>query len=165
MGLKCSICQNKDRQKIERMRLSGTSLRKIAEQTGTSIAALHRHFAGGHMEEELIKAQDKKNVFRADELLKEIGKLKDKGYNLLKKAEKEKSYYAAAAFLRELRQILELFARLAGRLKDQQQMNITIMNNPQFIAVQTKILTFLDRYPEVKQAFIKELEVEEAAVE
>jgi len=44
-------------------------------------------------------------------------------------------------------------------------MNITIMNNPQFIAVQTKILTFLDQYPDVKSAFIKQLEAEEAAVE
>jgi len=165
MASKCSICSSKNRQKIEQLYLSGTSLRKIAEQTGTKVTTLHRHFSGNHMDEKLIKAQEKKESLQADEILTEVEKLKNRAYTLLKQSEKEKSFFASAAFIREIRQILELFARLAGRLKEQQQMNITIMNHPQFIAIQTKILTFLDKYPEVKQAFIQELEAEEATVE
>jgi len=86
MASKCVICKAVNRQKIEQLYLNGTSLRKIAEQTGTKVTTLHRHFSGHHMDEKLIKAEEKKEVLQADEILEEVDRLKDRAYALLKQS-------------------------------------------------------------------------------
>jgi hypothetical protein len=160
MALQCTVCSHEKRKEIERAHLSGTILRKIVEKYGISMGSLHRHIHNGHIDKELIKAKEEKDVLQADYLLTGVVDLKDRFDALMVKAEKEKRYGAVASFGREIRQIFELLLKLAGQLKDAQVQNITIMNNPTFISIRTKMLTFLDRYPEVKAEFIKELEIE-----
>ena len=154
MGRQCTVCGHKDAEEINKLLLSGTSLRDVAGQFDLSKTALARH-KENHIPKELLKSNDIQEIAKADALLVQLGEVREKTLSLLDKAEQAadtRVYGAPVAYLREVREQIKLIAELEGRLASQPQ--ITIINNPQWIVLRTQIIGALEPYPEAREAVI-----------
>ncbi len=67
----CSVCVHPQRAWIDKALVGDTPLRNIAEHTGTSVAALHRHKAE-HLPAALRKAQERQEGAHAAELGRQV---------------------------------------------------------------------------------------------
>jgi len=67
----CAICRHEKRTEIEKALLNEQPLRKIAEQTGTSTTALHRH-RKEHIAETLACAKQAADEVNADTLFQRL---------------------------------------------------------------------------------------------
>ena len=154
MPRKCTVCEHEKVEEINRLLLEGVSLRNIAKQYFVSVASLHRH-KKDHLPAKLVKAQEAREIAKADSLLDQVTELRDKALSILTKAEKAGDLRTALQGIKEARGCLELLARLQGELQEQTTVNILI--NPQWITLRTVILEALDRYPEARQAVARAL--------
>jgi len=113
----CSICRHAKRSRIEELLLRNTPLRKIAEQTGTSAWAIHRH--GKHIAKLLANSAERKarEAVKTDSLLSRVETLLKQCESIAAAAKKDKSWGAATSALREVRSCVELLARLRGELQ------------------------------------------------
>jgi DNA-binding FrmR family transcriptional regulator len=133
----CKVCVHPARSAIENAVLSGgVSLRRIAAEIGgTSAWAIRRHRA--HLPKELVRGERAEEVAAADSLLARLELLIGRFHGIATMAESRKDWTPAVQALREVRQALELLARLRGeldaaRIKVQvlnQQVNIGISND------------------------------------
>lgn len=111
----CTICRHPQRVSIERALLRQIPLRKIASETGTSIAALHRHRK--HIPAKLATAEQAERVAEASSLLKGLEQVITDARRLTSRAEKKGNYNAALAGLRTITSSLELLAKVTGQLR------------------------------------------------
>lgn len=151
----CSICSHPNLEKINKQLLTGMSYRDIAGRFGTSKSSLERHHKAGHIPDIMIKAEETKEIAIADSLLQQTQELRLKATSLLDQAESAGDLRAAGIFLRELRELVKLWAELEGRLATQPQINLLI--NPQWIELRTLIIKSLEPYPPARQAVIDAL--------
>ena len=161
MPRRCSICGHEKIEEINRLLLEGVPLRNIAKQYSVSAASLHRH-KEGHLPAKLVKAQEAREIAKADSLLDQVTELRDKALSILDKAEQAGDLRTALQGVREAKGCLELLARLQGELQEQATVNILI--NPQWLSLRTVILEALDRYPEARQAVARALREVESNV-
>jgi hypothetical protein len=161
MPRKCTVCEHEKVEEINRLLLKGVSLRNIAKQYSVSAASLHRH-KDGHLPAKLVKAQEAREIAKADTLLDQVAGLRDKALSILDKAEQAGDLRTALQGVREAKGCLELLARLQGELQEQATVNILI--NPQWLSLRTVILEALDRYPEARQAVARALREVESNV-
>jgi lambda repressor-like predicted transcriptional regulator len=161
MPRKCTVCEHEKVEEINRLLLKGVSLRNIAKQYSVSAASLHRH-KDGHLPAKLVKAQEAREIAKADTLLDQVAGLRDKALSILDKAEQAGDLRTALQGVREAKGCLELLARLQGELQEQATVNILI--NPQWLSLRTVILEALDRYPEDRQAVARALREVESNV-
>jgi hypothetical protein len=161
MSRKCTVCEHEKVEEINRLLLKGVSLRNIAKQYSVSAASLHRH-KDGHLPAKLVKAQEAREIAKADTLLDQVAGLRDKALSILAKAEQAGDLRTALQGVREAKGCLELLARLQGELQEQATVNILI--NPQWLSLRTVILEALDRYPEARQAVARALREVESNV-
>ena len=136
------------------MLLEGVSLRNIAKQYFVSVASLHRH-KKDHLPAKLVKAQEAREIAKADSLLDQVTELRDKALSILDKAEQAGDLRTALQGVREAKGCLELLARLQGELQERTTVNVLV--NPQWITLRTVILEALDGYPEARQALVRAL--------
>lgn len=108
------MCKNEKRPTIDDQLVRRVPLRRIAKQSDTSVAALHRHRQ--HLPATLTKARQAKEVARASTLLERIEDLIRDCERIAKAAERAKDWRAAIAAHREIRGNLELLGKLAGQL-------------------------------------------------
>jgi transposase-like protein len=121
----CRVCQHPQKADIDKLLVNGrTSLRNIAEQFGTSATALHRHKQ--HLPKLLQEAKKADEVSQADNLLEEVRHLQNRAMDILTQAETTGDLRAALMGVREARSCLELCARIAGQIRDQ---NINLNQN------------------------------------
>ena len=71
MARKCSICEHKDRQKIDLLLVNSEALRKISKRFFVSITALSRH-KDKHLPEALSKSKEAKDIEQADQIMIEL---------------------------------------------------------------------------------------------
>ena len=161
MPRKCTVCEHEKVEEINRLLLEGVSLRDIAGQYSISKTALHRH-KKDHLPAKLVKAQEAREIAKADSLLDQVTELRDKALSILDKAEQAGDLRTALQGVREAKGCLELLARLQGELQEQATVNILI--NPQWLSLRTVILEALDRYPEARQAVARALREVESNV-
>ena len=154
MPRKCTVCEHEKVEEINRLLLEGVSLRNIAKQYFVSAASLHRH-KDGHLPAKLVKAQEAREIAKADTLLDQVAGLRDKALSILAKAEQAGDLRTALQGVREAKGCLELLARLQGELQERTTVNILV--NPQWITLRTVILKALDGYPEARQAVARAL--------
>jgi len=77
MARKCTICEHKDRNKIDSMlAVKGASLRSIAVQFRISVSSLKRHLSNGHIAERIMQAQHVHDVIEADTILSQMQRVK-----------------------------------------------------------------------------------------
>ena len=161
MPRKCTVCEHEKVEEINRLLLEGVSLRDLAGRYSVSKTALHRH-KDGHLPAKLVKAQEAREIAKADTLLDQVAGLRDKALSILAKAEQAGDLRTALQGVREAKGCLELLARLQGELQEQATVNILI--NPQWLSLRTVILEVLDRYPEARQAVARALREVESNV-
>ena len=157
MARRCTICRHPQRTEIDRaiVEHSGT-LRELVKRYGVSLGALSRHKAE-HLPRELAKAKEAMEAAGADTLLEQIEALKGRAERILSKAEKKpKTWYVALGAIREMRQTLELLARITGELDERMQVNI--LASPQWLAIQGVIVAALVPFPEAAAAVAGRLE-------
>src|SRR5690606_11127930 len=94
-----------------RLLLKGVSLRNIAKQYSVSAASLHRH-KDGHLPAKMVKAQEAREIAKADSLLDQVTELRNKALSILAKAERAGELRTALQGVREAKGCLELLARL-----------------------------------------------------
>jgi hypothetical protein len=126
----CSICRHTKRSRIEELLLRNTPLRKIAEQTGTSAWAIHRH--GKHIAKLLANSNERKarEASKAETLLDRVEILLTECRAIATAARKDRAWSAACSALREVRSCVELLARLKGELAQPgNQINVGVAVN------------------------------------
>ena len=116
MPRKCTVCEHEKVEEINRLLLEGVSLRDIAGRYSVSKTALHRH-KESHLPAELTKAQEAREIAKADSLLDQVIELRDKALSILDKAEQAGDLRTALQGVREAKGCLELLAKLQGELQ------------------------------------------------
>ena len=155
MPLRCTICSHPERTAIDAALVADADpLRTLAERYGVSHTALFRH-KETHLLESLTQAQAAAQVAQADDLLSQVQDLQRRTLKILKTAEETKALGLALGAIREARNNLELLAKLEGKLREQQTVNILIA--PQWLELRTVILGALVDYPEARLALAQRL--------
>ena len=141
MPRQCTICTHPEREQIERALVSGRSLRNVAEQFGCSATALHRH-KRDHLPGSLAQARQAQDVARADSVLEEIRaeirriqRLYKKAEAILDRAQNQpialKSIRELSRLHKEMRETLELLARISGEFEQQPSARTAVLIVPE----------------------------------
>ncbi|MBS3948396.1 MAG: hypothetical protein KGZ57_08870 [Dethiobacter sp.] len=159
MAKKCGICDHPQVEEINAALVEGVILRKITENFSVKMTALHRHKQ--HIPAGLVKAQEAREVAKADTLLQQVANLRDKALSILAKAEQAGDLRTALVGIKEARGCLELLARLQGELQEQTTVNVLI--NPQWVNLRAVILAAMEPYPEARLKLAAALEEVESS--
>jgi len=116
------------------------------------VTALHRHKAK-HIPAHLVKSEQAREAAAADSLMERLNALNDKAEEIYNKAMKTNNLNAAVGSVRELRGLIELYAKITGELQAQTVNNIIVM--PEWVALRNTIMYALEPYPEARQAVIE----------
>lgn len=154
MPRKCTICTHPKRLEIEKLFLNGVTYRDISRQHSVSKDAVCRHIAE-HVYREMAAAKTEEAKSRTSDLFGELDKLSVDARRILASAEHDNDYHAAIKALSELRRQLEIIAKLRGELIEHTTINL--IASPQFVQVQSVLITALSPYPEAKGAVVSAL--------
>jgi hypothetical protein len=154
----CTICNHEDREEIDRRLVNGESYTKIAKEFSVSYPALYRH-NDIHIPEALAKAGDAKDIVNGDNLLESIKSLAERARAILDKAEQSGDMKTALGGIREARGCIELLAKIEGQINDRPQVNVqlNILQSPEWVELRSRIISSLESYPEAKKALISSL--------
>jgi len=114
---------------IDAALVAGERLRTIADQWSVSKTALIRH-KESHVPDALVKAKDAAEEADADSLLRKVRHLEAEARRIGKKAEQAGDLRTALSGVRELTRIVELLARVQGRLADGVRVGVTMQSGP-----------------------------------
>ena len=149
-GRPCTVCQHPKRDEIDKRLAIDSNFAGISRDfAGISEDALKRH-KEKHLTGALAKAENIKEVVKADALLEDVKSLRKKALGILESAEKAGDLKTALLGIREARSCMELLAKVEGQLKDTPQINFTL--SAEWIELRTIMLTALDPFPEAKLA-------------
>lgn len=151
---RCTICEHPQAEEINAALVAGEILRKITENFSVKMTALHRHKQ--HIPAGLVKAQEAREVAKADTLLEQVAGLRDKALSILAAAEQAGELKTALQGIKEARGCLELLAKLQGELA--QDCTVNVLVAPQWISLRTVILQALEPYPEARLKLAAALE-------
>jgi hypothetical protein len=126
MSMTCSICASPDRAEVERLLVSGRSMRSIAVQYGLSSTSLGRHRNNGHVPAAIMVAEQDDREAHAIDLAGRVEYLWRKASAILEQAEADGRATIALSAVRELRATVELLARLSGALELQEHGEVSI---------------------------------------
>lgn len=156
----CTVCAHPERKAIEEALVTRQPFRVIACQHDVGRESLRRH-AREHLPELLAKAHFAEEASRADYLLEEIRKIKERTEKILERVEPYDPGLALRA-IREMRGNLELLARLAGELREAPQVQVNIMASEEWLTVRGAMVEALQDYPQARAAVATRLlEIEE----
>jgi len=151
-GRPCTVCQHPNRDEIDKRLAIDSNFAGISRDfAGISEDALKRH-KEKHLPGTLAKAENIKEVAKADALLEDVKSLRKKALGILESAEKAGDLKTALLGIREARSCMELLAKVEGQLKDAPQINFVL--SAEWIELRTLIITALDPYPEAKEAMV-----------
>jgi hypothetical protein len=154
----CTICNHEDREEIDRRLVNGESYTKIAKEFSVSYPALYRH-NDVHIPEALVKAEDAKAIANGDNLLDSIKSLAERATVILDRAEQSGDMKTALGGIREARGCIELLAKIEGQINNRPQVNVqlNLLQSPEWIELRGQILRAIEPYPEAKKALISSL--------
>jgi len=141
------LCTHPEREKIEAEIVSGTSFRTISQRYGVSPSAISRH-ASSHIPKAVsLAARAATLEHHGKRVIDRIRELNARALELLDAASSEGAFSAAAAIIRELRELLALEAKLLGEL-DEGRVSVNV--DARTLAVH--IARALEPYPEAAAA-------------
>jgi hypothetical protein len=114
----CTICAHPKREEIDHALLSGKTYREITGNFPVSKSSLERH--RNHITASLLKSREAEEIARGDDLVEDLRALAVEANRLKAEAEKSGNVRAAIAALREITRLIELRAKIAGKLKEGQ---------------------------------------------
>jgi len=119
-----------------------------------STTALLRH-KQHHLPALLVQATETENVARADEILANVRKLQRRTETILDTAEAAGDHRTAIMAIRELRNHLELLAKLLGELREGTTVNVLM--TPEYQVLQATIVRTLAPFSEARIAVAQAL--------
>jgi len=155
----CTICTHDLRHEINVALVQRDPYRHIASQYGVSTRALQRH-SKDHLPQLLLESTRALEVARADDLLGAIEHMLGRLEAFLDRAEADQDGGEFRAFAGEWRKHIELLARIAGELQENQ---INIHLHPQWVEIQNILVSALSAYPEARAAVFEALEAQDVA--
>lgn len=158
MPKKCSICANEHCEQINALLLRNVPYKEIAEQYGGSVTSIHRHKQ--HMMAQMQNIpEDIAEVTEPGVVMGQIAELNRRADYLYREAIKTKDLLNAGRALKELREIVALYAKLTGELNTAAQVvHQHVHINPEWVALRQTMLNALAPYPEAREALVKALE-------
>lgn len=115
MARTCTVCLHPKLDEINAALIRSDTLRNIAENSGTSITALHRHKAE-HLPVSLLKAAEAKEIQAGGTLMEQLIALHRSTLEILETAKAAGSLETALKAISQARGNLELLAKLEGAL-------------------------------------------------
>ena len=149
MAQRCTVCAHPEAPEINRELVNQVPLEALSKAYGVTTAALHRHKK--HIPQQLVRAQDAKEIAAADTLMGRVAELDRKAEDVYTKAIEANNLTAAIQAVRELRGVTELYAKITGEIQ-QQTVNIVVM--PEWVVLRSAILKALEPYPDALQAVV-----------
>ncbi len=152
----CTVCTHPERKAIDEALVAGESTGTLAGRYRTiDERALRRHRAN-HLPATLAKAEEAKEVSRADDLLKQVRALQAKTLNLLLKAESAGDLRTALQGVREARGNVELLAKLSGELDERPVVNVLV--SPEWLELRAVIVGALEPHREARDAVLRAIQ-------
>ncbi|MDO4356535.1 MAG: hypothetical protein Q4E13_08510 [Clostridia bacterium] len=153
MAKTCSVCAHEQSEQITSELVNGVPLRTLAEKYGLSVGALHRHKQ--HIVAQMANSGDVGELQEPGTVLKRIADLDERADRLYREAVKNKDLLNATRALKELREIISLYAKLTGELNTQAQVVHQHLHvTPEWITLRQQMLSALAPYPEARAALI-----------
>lgn len=161
MARPCSICGHRERHALDRALIAGEALRGIAERSGTSTTALHRHKAE-HLPRLLAEAAERReearDVARALDVVWQLREINGAALTVLAEARERKHGELALKAIDRIQKQIELQAKLLGVLDERPQVNVLVA--PEWIALRGRIVAALAPYPAARLALAAVLEAD-----
>lgn len=167
MGRICSICTSPRRARLDSELAGGEPLASVARRHKVSADALRRH-REAHLSPALaavaVERYGRESAREAlDSTVGRIEALLGRLEGLLAIAEERKSLIGGANIAREIRQSLELIARLTGELDERPQTTVVnVLATPEFAQAVTAILAATEAWPDARLAIAERLDAIEA---
>jgi hypothetical protein len=167
-------------QRLLNMELSKETYRRLSSHFGIHEASLRRHKKNcltvdlgtvkqameeareqalaevRQKETEEIKAKVKESISGrlelAGDFFEQLKILRERAAMALEKAEGAEDLKTILQAVKELREMIRLWAELEGKLQAQPQ--ITIINNPEWVELRSLIITALESYPAAREAVV-----------
>ena len=121
MPRKCSVCNPEQRESIDQDLLSGTPYRSVGKRYGVGTSAVFRH-KRDHITQliaQAVEAREVRGLEHGDDLLGQLQSLNGRAMSILDDAETSGDRRGALAAIREVRNIIELNAKLCGQIREQ----------------------------------------------
>ncbi len=119
MAMECKICARDDREKIEKMMLSGKSHLKIAKQfDGINNQNVRNHLP--HLSSELVKQEEARSMMHGKELIQGLQDLMGRTERILTNAENTDKPFISLQAIREMRAGYEFMVKLRLHLAETQ---------------------------------------------
>jgi hypothetical protein len=154
MARPCKVCVHEERERIELDIINQVPYVQIEAQYGMSIASVSRH--KDHMAERIAQAKRAEDVASGGTLLERLEILERDARRIAKTAEENDRLAVALQANREQQRIIELLLKVAGDLKNQTEISVTV--SPEWIQLRAVIFKVLENYPEAKRALALELQ-------
>ena len=167
MARVCTVCTSPNRDRIDSELAGGDSLPAIARRHRASTDALRRH-KQNHLSPALARVaverfgqESARDAF--DSVVDRVESLVGRLERLLSLAEEKGALTGGSNVAREIRQSLELIARLRGELDDRPVVTtVNVLATPEFAAAVTAILAATEPYPDARIAIADRLEALDA---
>ncbi len=162
MSRTCTVCRHADRQEIEVAVIRCQPYRDIARRYDVTKDAIRRH-AQVHLPAMLAKSEEAREIACADSVLGQAEGLRESALAILAAAEQSQDHETALKAIREARGCVELYARVAGEIKEGPTVNILV--SPEWLQVQATVIAALSGFPEARVAVagaLKQLEAPHA---
>ncbi|OPX77218.1 MAG: hypothetical protein A4E44_00149 [Methanosaeta sp. PtaB.Bin018] len=150
----CTVCNHKDVDEINKRLISGESYRSIAKQFEASESAVYRH-KESHIPELLSKSNDIKEIVNADSLLLKLQEEAAFVREMRDSAKRGGDIELALKAVDRALKCIELYAKVQGLIQEQPQINITL--NAEWIELRSTIIAALEPYPAAREAVVNAL--------
>jgi len=111
-----------------------------------------RYHLKEHLPKLLAMARDAERSARADSLLDRLEALQADTKVVLDEVRETENYGARLGAIREMRRNLELIGEVTKELDRTPTLNLHL--NPEWLRIETTIVTTLERFPEAKEAVV-----------
>lgn len=158
----CTVCASPKRSSIDAELAGGNALAAIAKRHRVGRDSLRRHRAA-HLSPALARValkrvgdESARDAF--DATVDRLESLIERLEGLLSVAEERKSMIGGANIAREIRQSLELIARLRGELQERPTVAINVLASPEIVAYTAAIARVIELHPEIRADIVREFQ-------
>lgn len=156
MARKCTVCQHPDREAIDRMIVTGQSIREIMGRfPGLSKGAVHRHMQN-HATKMIPQAVQAELVTQADSILGDLLALYDDARYFLELAKLKGDVRGAAPLIASVVRVLELLGEVRQELNRSQTINIVA--SPEYLQMRARIIAAVRDCPECRRKLSEALQ-------
>jgi hypothetical protein len=158
MPRSCTVCLHPQLHDINvQLAIEANSNRQIASQFGLNEAAIRRHRAN-HLPREVVKARQVQEGLSADAIWKQLHNINTVTLNIIKSGWDRGDYELVLRAISRIERQSELIMKLLGELNETPQVNVMVVNSPQWVNIRTTLLQALRPYPDARAAVAKALQ-------